>query len=215
VTSTPNFGFDLCIARYRADQMQDIDLSSWKVASVGAEPVRAETIRKFIDTFAAHGFRAEAMFPAYGMAEATLLITGGRRGTGHLTRTVSARALQAHRVTPPADAADAQTVVGCGRALQGEQIAIVDPDSRVRLPSGRVGEIWVDGPNIARLYWRNEEATAAGLNAEITGENPATRWLRTGDLGFLDETGELFVTGRIKELIIIRGINHYPQDIER
>jgi acyl-CoA synthetase (AMP-forming)/AMP-acid ligase II len=215
VTSSPNFGFDLCVARYRADQMQDVDLSSWKVASVGAEPVRAETLRKFIDVFAAHGFRPEAMFPAYGMAEATLLITGGRRGAGHLTRTVSAAALQAHRVTPPQDAADAQPVVGCGRALQGEQIAIVDPETRARLLLDRVGEIWVDGPNIARLYWRNEEATATGLNAQIAGEDAATRWLRTGDLGFLDETGELFVTGRIKELIIIRGINHYPQDIEQ
>ena len=215
VTSSPNFGFDLCVARYRTELMQDIDLSSWKVASVGAEPVRAETLRKFIDTFAAHGFRPEAMFPAYGMAEATLLITGGRRGAGHLTRSVSAAALQAHRVAPPADAADTQIVVGCGRALQGEQIAIVDPETRERLPLDRVGEIWVDGPNIARVYWRNEAATSAGLNAEIAGEDGATRWLRTGDLGFVDATGELFVTGRIKELIIIRGINHYPQDLER
>ena len=215
VTSSPNFGFDLCVARYRADQMQDVDLSSWKVASVGAEPVRAETLRKFIDTFAAHGFHPEAMFPAYGMAEATLLITGGRRGAGHLTRTVSAAALQAHRVALPADAGDAQTVVGCGRALVGEQIAIVDPDTRARLPLDRVGEIWVDGPNIARLYWRNEEATAADLNARIAGEDTTARWLRTGDLGFLDQSGELFVTGRIKDLIIIRGINHYPQDIEQ
>ncbi len=215
VTSSPNFGFDLCVARYRADQMQDIDLSSWKVASVGAEPVRAETLRKFIDTFAAHGFRKEAMFPAYGMAEATLLITGGRRGAGHLARDVSAAALQAHRVAPPANAADAQTVVGCGRALQGERIAIVDPETRARLPLDRVGEVWVDGPNVARLYWRNEAATAESLNAEITGDSSAARWLRTGDLGFVDATGELFITGRIKDLIIIRGINHYPQDIER
>jgi len=215
VTSSPNFGFDLCVARYRADQMQDIDLSSWKVASVGAEPVRAETLRNFIDTFAGHGFAKEAMFPAFGMAEGTLLITGGRRGAGHLTRDISTAALQTHRVAPPIDAADAQTVVGCGRALQGEQIAIVDPETRSRLPLDRVGEVWVDGPNVARLYWRNEEATADSLNAQIAGDNSAARWLRTGDLGFVDDTGELFITGRIKDLIIIRGINHYPQDIEQ
>ena len=215
VTSSPNFGFDLCVARYRTELMQDIDLSSWKVASVGAEPVRAETLQKFIDTFAAHGFRKEAMFPAYGMAEATLLITGGRRGAGHLTRDISAAALQAHRVAPPKDGADAQTVVGCGRALEGEQIAIVDPQTRARLPLDRVGEVWVDGPNVARIYWRNQAATTDSLNAEIAGEPSATRWLRTGDLGFVDESGELFITGRIKDLIIIRGINHYPQDIEQ
>ena len=215
VTSSPNFGFDLCVARYRADQMQDIDLSSWKVASVGAEPVRAETLQKFIDTFARHGFHAEAMFPAFGMAEGTLLITGGRRGAGHLTRNISAAALQTHRVAPPVDTADAQTVVGCGRALQGEQIAIVDPETRMRLPPDRVGEVWVDGPNVARLYWRNETATAESLNAQIAGDGSAARWLRTGDLGFVDDTGELFITGRIKDLIIIRGINHYPQDIEQ
>jgi acyl-CoA synthetase (AMP-forming)/AMP-acid ligase II len=215
VTSSPNFGFDLCVARYRADQMQDIDLSSWKVASVGAEPVRAETLRNFIDTFATHGFAREAMFPAFGMAEGTLLITGGSRGAGHLTQDISTAALQTHRVASPVDAADAQTVVGCGRALQGEQIAIVDPETRSRLPLDRVGEVWVDGPNVARLYWRNESATAASLNAEIAGDTSAARWLRTGDLGFVDETGELFITGRIKDLIIIRGINHYPQDIEQ
>jgi acyl-CoA synthetase (AMP-forming)/AMP-acid ligase II len=215
VACSPNFGFDLCVSRYRAEQMEGVDLASWKIALNGAEPVRGETIRKFIDTFAPHGFRPEAMFPAYGMAEATLLISGGRRGAGHITRTVSQVALQAHRVGPPDEPADAQTVVGCGRALQGERIAIVDPDTRRRQPSDRVGEIWVDGPNVARTYWRNEAATATGLHARIEGEDAAASWLRTGDLGFLDETGELFVTGRIKELIIIRGINHYPQDIEQ
>lgn len=215
VACSPNFGFDLCVSRYRADQMQGVDLSSWKIALNGAEPVRAETLRNFTRTFAAHGFQPTAVFPAYGMAEATLLISGGRRGAGHVTRAVSQAALQAHRIASPVDAADAQILVGCGRALQGEAIAIVDPDTRTRLPLTCVGEIWVSGPNVARLYWRNEAATAAGLNAEIADENAATRWLRTGDLGFVDDAGEVFITGRIKDLIIIRGINHYPQDIEQ
>jgi acyl-CoA synthetase (AMP-forming)/AMP-acid ligase II len=149
------------------------------------------------------------------MAEATLLISGGRRGAGLITREVSQASLQAHRVAPPAEPAEAQTVVGCGRALEGEKIAIVDPDTRRRLSPDCVGEIWVNGPNVARMFWRNEAATASGLHARIEGEDAAASWLRTGDLGFLDATGELFVTGRIKELIIIRGINHYPQDIEQ
>lgn len=213
VACGPNFGFDLCVSRYRADQMDSVDLSSLRIALNGAEPVRADTIARFIETFAPHGFDPRAMYPAYGMAEATLLISGGTRGDGHVTRSVSRAALQAHAAEAPADPDDAQIVVGCGRALTGEQIAIVAPGRRVRLAADRVGEIWVSGANVARAYWRNDTATREELNAEIAGE--AGRWLRTGDLGFLDPTGELFVTGRIKDLIIIRGINHYPQDIER
>lgn len=211
----PNFGYDLCVSRYRAAEMEGVDLSSWKIAAIGAEPVHAETIGKFIETFAAHGFRPEASFPAYGMAEATLLISGGRRGAGHVTRTVSRSALQAHRAAAPADQADAQTLVGCGRALVNERIAIVEHGDCTRLPPGQVGEIWVNGPNVARGYWQNPDATRANLHARIAGEDEGASWLRTGDLGFLDAAGELFITGRIKDLIIVRGINHYPQDIER
>ncbi|CAN7750583.1 fatty acyl-AMP ligase [Bradyrhizobium sp. LjRoot220] len=215
VGCSPNFGYDHCVSRYRADQMQGIDLSCWKVALNGAEPVHAETIDRFIGTFAGHGFDATTVFPAYGMAEATLLISGGRRGAGHVTCSVSSVGLQSHAVTAPAGAADAQLLVGCGRALVNERIAIVDPNQRVRQLPHMVGEIWVNGPNVARAYWNNPEATQATLNADIAGEDDGGRWLRTGDLGFLDEAGELFVTGRIKDLILVRGINHYPQDIER
>jgi acyl-CoA synthetase (AMP-forming)/AMP-acid ligase II len=215
VACGPNFGYDLCVSRYRAEHMQDVDLSSWKIALNGAEPVRAATIARFAETFARHGFDSRASFPAYGMAEATLLITGGGRGAGCCTRDVSISGLQAHEVRAPQSPAEAQTLVGCGRALIGERIAIVDPDHRTRLSSDRVGEIWVSGPNVARAYWRNSEATRTGLNAYIDGEDENTNWLRTGDLGFLDATGECFITGRIKDLIIVRGVNHYPQDIER
>ncbi|UPK37608.1 fatty acyl-AMP ligase [Bradyrhizobium sp. 186] len=212
VACSPNFGFDLCVSRYRADQMDGVDLSSLKIALNGAEPVRADTIAQFIETFAPHGFNPRAMYPAYGMAEATLLISGGGRGGGYVTRSVSRAGLQAHTAEAAPDADDTQIAVGCGRALAGERIAIVEPENCARLPTDRVGEIWVGGANVARAYWRNEEATREGLNVEIAGEDGP--WLRTGDLGFLDENGELFVTGRIKDLIIIRGINHYPQDIE-
>jgi acyl-CoA synthetase (AMP-forming)/AMP-acid ligase II len=154
------------------------------------------------------------MFPAYGMAEATLLIAGGRRGSGCVKRMVSQSGLQAHEVRAPADPADSQTLVGCGRALVHERIAMVEPDSGERLSFDRVGEIWVNGPNVARYYWRNEEATRTGLHAAIADGDKDTNWLRTGDLGFLDSDGELFITGRINDLIIVRGNNHYPQDIE-
>jgi acyl-CoA synthetase (AMP-forming)/AMP-acid ligase II len=214
VGCSPNFGFDLCVSRYRADQMQDVDLSSWKVALNGAEPVHAETIKRFSVTFAGHGFNPAAAFPAYGMAEATLLIAGGRRGAGSVTRVVSRSGLQANEVRAPADQTDVQTLVGCGRALVNERIAIVDPGSWKRLSPNQVGEVWANGANVARLYWRNAEASKTNLNAQIAGENDGANWLRTGDLGLLDEAGELFITGRIKDLIIIRGINHYPQDIE-
>ncbi|UFW47692.1 MULTISPECIES: fatty acyl-AMP ligase [Bradyrhizobium] len=213
VACSPNFGFDLCVSRYRADQMEGVDLSSLRIALNGAEPVHADTIERFVTAFSPHGFDPRAIYPAYGMAEATLLISGGRRGGGHVTRSVSRAALQAHVAEAPSSADDTQIVVGCGRALAGERIAIVDPEQRTRLPADRVGEIWVNGANVARAYWRNGEASRDGLNAEISGEHGL--WLRTGDLGFLDTNGKLFVTGRIKDLIIIRGINHYPQDIER
>jgi acyl-CoA synthetase (AMP-forming)/AMP-acid ligase II len=214
VACGPNFGYDLCVNRYRADQMDGVDLSSWKVALNGAEPVHAETIEKFGETFARHGFDRNAIFPAYGMAEATLLISGGRRGAGQVTRGVSRSGLQSHIIREPADDTDIQTVVGCGSALVNERIAIVDPLNRDRLPLNQVGEIWVSGPNVAGSYWRNANATSTDLRAHIAGEEDGANWLRTGDLGFLDADGELFITGRIKDLIIIRGVNHYPQDIE-
>jgi acyl-CoA synthetase (AMP-forming)/AMP-acid ligase II len=213
IACAPNFAFDLCVERHRPEQMAGIDLSGWKVALNGAEPVRADTIRRFVETFAVHGFAAAATFPAYGMAEATVLVSAGRGGKGPRLRTLSRDGLRQHRVAPPCDDGDAQTVVGCGSALAGERIAIVDRDSCARLGTGLIGEIWVAGANVAQGYWQNPEATEAAFGAHVAGE-PGERWLRTGDLGFLDEDGELFITGRIKEVVIIRGTNHYPQDIE-
>jgi acyl-CoA synthetase (AMP-forming)/AMP-acid ligase II len=213
VAGGPNFAFDHCVMRYRAAEMEGVDLSSWKLAFNGAEPVRAETIARFVATFARHGFAAATPYPAYGMAEATLLIAGGRRGGGPVLRPVDRAALQQHRAEPPRFPDEAQILVGCGRRLAGEQLAIVDPHSRRRRAANQIGEIWVAGPHVAHGYWRNPEATGASFNGRIAGEDSAL-WLRTGDLGFVDAAGELFITGRIKDLIIIRGINHYPQDIE-
>ena len=126
---------------------------------------------------------------------------------------MSREALQRYRAAAPTSEEDAQFLAGCGKALVGESLAIVDPETRRRLGTGDVGEIWISGPNVAQGYWQNAEATTATFRARIEGE-AEERWLRTGDLGFLDDTGELFITGRIKDVIIIRGINHYPQDLE-
>jgi acyl-CoA synthetase (AMP-forming)/AMP-acid ligase II len=213
VAGGPNFAFDLCVERYRPEQMDGIDLSGWKVAFNGAEPVRAGTIRRFRETYAAHGFAPQAILPAYGLAEATVLVSAGGRGAGPTTRTVSRDRLRAGRVAPPDTSDDAQEIVGCGRAIGGERIAIVDPDLRTRLGAGRIGEIWVAGPNAARGYWRNPDATGLAFGATIAGEEGGV-WLRTGDLGCLDDSGELYVTGRVKDIVIVRGTNHYPQDIE-
>jgi len=214
VAGGPNFAFDLCVRRHRPEEIRGIDLSCWKVALNGAEPVRASTIDRFASTFAPYGFDAKSIHPAYGMAEATLLISAGRRGTGPITRWIDREALQRNQIVAPAQAHDAQILVGCGRQLAGERLAIVDPETRMPLGPGLVGEVWVAGPHVAQGYWRNPEATASVFRARMASGG-AQYWLRTGDLGFLDEDGELYITGRIKDLIIIRGINHYPQDIEQ
>jgi acyl-CoA synthetase (AMP-forming)/AMP-acid ligase II len=213
VAGGPNFAYDLCVSRYRPERMSGVDLSGWKVAFTGAEHVRADTLARFAETFASHGFDLNAFWPGYGMAEASVLISAGRRGRATVTQTVGRTGLLHHRVEPPAVEEDVQILIGCGRELAGERIAVVDPETCRRLGPLRVGEIWVSGANVALGYWRNEAATKAAFAARIDGETAAD-WLRTGDLGFLDAAGELYITGRIKELIIIRGMNHYPQDIE-
>ena len=213
VAGGPNFGFDLCVSRFRPEAMAEIDLSGWRVALNGAEPVRAETLNRFSQTFSPYGFRPSSFYPCYGMAEATLLISGGQRGQGAVVRDVSKSAMQELKIESPRDPEDSVATVACGKALEGEEIAIVDPQSRARCSSDRVGEIWVRGPHVATGYWLNEAATRDTFQAEIVGE-PDLKWLRTGDLGYLDGSGELFITGRIKDLIIVRGANFYPQDIE-
>jgi acyl-CoA synthetase (AMP-forming)/AMP-acid ligase II len=147
------------------------------------------------------------------MAEATLLISSGGRGAGTVMRPVSKDGLQRHQVVPPAQDDDVYIAVGCGRACCGARIAIVDPEHRKQLQPRAIGEVWVAGPHVAQGYWCNAEASEAAFRARIKGASHEL-WLRTGDLGFVDEEGELFITGRIKDLIIIRGVNYYPQDIE-
>jgi acyl-CoA synthetase (AMP-forming)/AMP-acid ligase II len=213
VAAAPNFAYELCVARCRPEQLAGIDLSSWKIALNGAEPVRAATLDQFAAKFAPCGLDSNSIYPGYGMAEATLMISGGHRGRGVVRRRVSREALQQNVIATPDVESDAQVLVGCGRPVIGEEIAIVDPNTSRRLGSDQVGEIFIRGPHVAQGYWRNDAATASTFNACIACESDA-HWLRTGDLGFLDPAGELYITGRIKDLIIIYGANHYPQDIE-
>ena len=215
LTSAPNFAFDLCVSRFRADQMQGVDLSTWKVALNGAEPIHADTIARFAETFGPYGFDAGTMSPGYGLAEATLLVASGRRGGGSVIQPYSREALRQGGVAEPKSAVDTQYLV-CQWSLYDRR-AHSNRRSRqksLRVEPYHVGEVWVSGPNVAQGYWCDATATSHTFKAQIA-DNPGRTWLRTGDLGFLDERGELYITGRIKDLIIIRGLNHYPQDIEK
>ncbi|NUT27736.1 MAG: fatty acyl-AMP ligase [Streptomyces sp.] len=199
----PNFAYELCLKHAGPRLLDELDLSSWKVAFNGAEPVRAATLRRFADTFAPAGFRHQALYPCYGLAEATLMVTGS---TVHTPPTL----LQAAETGPHAGQSDA-AAVSSGRPGPEVTVAIADPERCEELPEGETGEIWVRGASVAKGYWRNALATRETFRATLTGHDG--RFLRTGDLGFLRD-GELFVTGRLKDLIVIDGRNHYPQDLE-
>ncbi|MGK7905412.1 MAG: amino acid adenylation domain-containing protein [Hormoscilla sp.] len=206
----PNFAYDLCVQKISPQQRADIDLSSWSVAFNGSEPVHAETLERFSHYFADCGFRREAFYPCYGMAEATLFVSGGVKTALPVLLQVEAADLEQNCVVATADPANARVIVGCGQSLF-EKIALVDPESNTRCRADQVGEIWISSLSVAQGYWNQPEATAKTFNAYLdTGEGP---FLRTGDLGFMQD-GELFITGRLKDLIIIWGRNHYPQDIE-
>ncbi|HEV7905584.1 MAG TPA: AMP-binding protein, partial [Pyrinomonadaceae bacterium] len=212
-SGAPNFAYDLCVRKTTAEERAQLDLSRWSVAFNGAEPIRHETIERFAAAFAESGFRREVFYPCYGLAEATLMAAGGRKSLPPVIKTVAADALENHqaRFTSPDDEG-AHALVGCGQTMPGQRLKIVDQESLTERLPGEVGEIWVSGASVARGYWGRPEETAATFQAHLadTGEGA---FLRTGDLGFLHE-GELFVTGRLKDLIVIRGLNHYPQDIE-
>jgi acyl-CoA synthetase (AMP-forming)/AMP-acid ligase II len=209
----PNFAYDLCVRRIDAEQRAGLDLGSWSVAFNGAEPIRAETLERFAATFAGCGFRRQVFFPCYGLAEATLLVTGGARRQEPVTLAVQSEPLRRHRVVAARPGAPGSCLlVSSGRTGRDQSVRIVDPESRLPAPAGAVGEIWVAGPNVARGYWNRPPETAAVFHATTAGGSRP--FLRTGDLGFVRD-GELFVTGRRKELVIVRGQNHYPQDIER
>jgi acyl-CoA synthetase (AMP-forming)/AMP-acid ligase II len=193
--------------------MAGLDLQGWALAYSGAETIRSETLTRFAEKFAACGFRREAFFGCYGMAEATLFVTGGQRGRFPRVLSVDSAALQRHEVRPVVGDCEVHAidVVSCGPAID-QDVEIVDPQTCRRCLPGQIGEIWVRGASVAQGYWNRAQETAATFAAHVADDG-AGPYLRTGDLGFLDH-GELFVTGRVKDLIIIRGRNFYPHDVE-
>lgn len=210
----PNFAYDLCVRKIGEAEREGLDLSSWRVAFNGAEPVHAETLEQFSSAFAPCGFRREAFFPCYGLAEATLFVSGGDPAGLPVVRAFDGEGLTGHDAveTAPGEAG-ARPLAGCGRPSPGQRIAVVDPASIALCPPGRIGEIWISGPSVAAGYWGRPEDSERLFRARTAeGDGP---FLRTGDLGFLAVDGELFVTGRQKDLIILRGRNYYPQDVER
>jgi acyl-CoA synthetase (AMP-forming)/AMP-acid ligase II/acyl carrier protein len=215
ISGAPNFAFELCVSRTTPDQIQSLDLSSWRVAFCGAEPIRPETLERFQETFAPVGFRDDAFYPCYGLAEGTLLAAGSNGPRALCVHRFSRQALERNRVqlTDGDDDLHSQRLVGCGQALAGQEIAIVDPHLRSRCAADQIGEIWVKGPSVAQGYWHRGEDSESFFRAYLAddGDGP---YLRTGDLGFF-AADNLFITGRVKDVIIIRGRNHYPQDIEQ
>jgi amino acid adenylation domain-containing protein/non-ribosomal peptide synthase protein (TIGR01720 family) len=216
-TGGPNFAYDLCLRRVNTEQRARLDLRSWRVAYNGSEPVRFETLRRFADEFRECGFRWEAFYPAYGLAEATLKVTGGSSAEPPVICTVRADVLEQHHVAETVPEQEAtRTLVGCGRTGLNTEIEIVDAETFRRCATEEVGEIWVHGPGVAAGYWRRPEETQARFHARLAEADELVSektYLRTGDLGFV-RGGELFVTGRVKDLIIIRGRNLYPHDLE-
>ncbi|HEX6810784.1 MAG TPA: aminotransferase class I/II-fold pyridoxal phosphate-dependent enzyme [Planctomycetota bacterium] len=207
-SGAPNFAYDLCVRTVSDAQKRKLDLSSW-VAFNGAEPVRGDTLRNFTEAFAGCGFRAHAFMPCYGLAEATLFVAGGPPLQPRRIFSADCAALQQHRFV---EAATGRTIVSCGKPAPDLAVRIVDPETRVVCAADTIGEIWLHGRSVTQGYFRRQEATAQTFAAELIDD--PRRWLRTGDYGFLRD-GELFVTGRLKDMIIVRGRNVYPQDVEQ
>ncbi len=212
-TAAPNFAYELCIKKATPERIAHLDLSNWEIALSGAEPVRQQTIDHFTEVFSKVGFKKKAFFPAYGLAEATLLVTGAKRSEGPIYLYVDKYALKKNRIieTTPEDP-NCQTLVSSGYSHPSQRVAIVNPETFKECKPGEIGEIWVHGPSVSRGYYGREKETKETFQNFIADTNEGP-FLRTGDLGLMLD-GRLYVTGRVKDLIIIRGTNHYPQDIE-
>ncbi len=213
-SGAPNFAYDLCVRKTTPEQVAALDLRCWAQAYTGAEPVRSETLDRFAEHFAPAGFRREALYPCYGLAEATLMVSGGDAGAGPTWLDCQADALEQGRVERNHRAnGKSRRLVGCGYARRDLEIAIVDPQTCRRAVDSRIGEIWVGGPTRAAGYWQRPEESAATFAARLADDTAAGPFLRTGDLGVV-AAGQLYITGRLKDLIIVHGGNFYPQDIE-
>jgi amino acid adenylation domain-containing protein len=226
----PNFAYDLCVKRIGEEELSGLELGCWEVAFNGSEPVREQVLRRFTERFARCGFRREAFVACYGLAEATLLVSASEAGREPDLKRLRAdelaqgQAVEEHTPeqmqAPTTGDARVTTLVSCGRGFPGQQLTIVDPQGRIPVPDRTVGEVWASGPSIAQGYWNRPDLSAEVFQARLADTALAEDhsaapgpYLRTGDMGFLDH-GQLYLTGRLKDLIIIRGLNHYPEDIE-
>ena len=205
ISGGPDFAYRLCTERVSESALERLGLSQWRVAYSGSEPIRLDTLERFAEKFAACGFTPDNFFASYGLAEATLFVAGGSRGRGIPAMRMDEQALAANRAEPGQGAA----IMSCGTSQPEHAVLIVDPQTLAELPDNSVGELWATGPSIAHGYWRNPEATA-----KTFVQHAGRTWLRTGDLGFM-RFGEVYITGRLKDLLIVRGHNLYPQDIEQ
>jgi acyl-CoA synthetase (AMP-forming)/AMP-acid ligase II len=207
-STSPNFGYDLCARQVPEEKVRDLDLSEWRYALTGSEPVRAETLELFARTFAPAGFDPAAFVPCYGLAEATFFVSGARGSTNQLTASVSALERES-TMRPPTAGEPARRIVSCGPASSALDVRIVDPATSRECETGKLGEIWVAGGSVSAGYWRRTDGPFGARLAD----GPPIPYLRTGDLGFWYK-GELYVLGRLDDVIVLRGRNHYPQDIE-
>jgi acyl-CoA synthetase (AMP-forming)/AMP-acid ligase II/acyl carrier protein len=213
ITGAPNFAFDLCVSKFSAEEASGLDLSALQVILTGAEPVRADTLDRFTATYAAYGLSPDVWRPCFGLAEATLGVTGVTAGSQVTRVAFSLRELERNRAVPATRPGEpSRCLVGCGHALPGSEVRVVNPTSRLALPDGQVGELWVQGPNVARGYWNRPAETEVVFRAHLadSGRGP---FLRTGDLGFHYQ-GQFYLTGRLKEVMVFWGRNVYPQDVE-
>ena len=209
----PNFAYDLLCHKVTDEQRASLDLSHWEVAFTGAEPVRAETLERFAELYQPCGFNKSAFYPCYGMAEATLFITGVNASEYPTIAYLDKKALTEDQIVEvDSEHPYAKSAVSCGHTWLGDEIIIVNPETKIQCTPDKVGEIWAKGTGIATGYYQREEQTAATFQATLA-DNPNKTYLRTGDLGFIKD-GELYITGRIKDMMILWGRNHYPQHIE-
>lgn len=213
VSGGPNFAYDFCVEKITPEERDTLDLSHWDVAFTGAEPIHEITLERFAAYFEPCGFHYDAFYPCYGLAEATLIVSGGRKEFPPVTKGFDASTLKKRRAVSASKNDIVRTLVSCGTSFPKQKIIIVHPETGRLCPPNEVGEIWVAGPSVAKGYWHKPGVSQETFQARLAGTDEIN-FLRTGDLGFLHE-GELYVTGRIKDLIIIRGRNYYPQDIER
>jgi 8-amino-7-oxononanoate synthase len=210
-SGAPNFAYDLCVERIPAEERGALDLSAWRTSFNGAEPIRADTLERFATAFASAGLRRDVIMPCYGLAEGTLMVSGGPPQRMPYSISADRRDLGSGMIRAPGEAGDAVQLVASGEPVAEQKVVIADPDTGARCVDGQIGEIWVAGPSVARGYWNRPLETTATFDARLHGF--AKSFLRTGDLGALVD-GQLVVTGRLKDLVILDGRNYYPHDIE-